>query len=87
MMFYKYIKLERAKGGYLLSYDKCVISKEAYDGYSHMGQGQEVFEDGAKALKRMDELYKISEGVSDAATIIKKSGLKTTKLEEEEDDD
>ncbi len=79
MMFYKYIKLEKARNGYILSYDKCMISKDAYDGYSHMGTGQEVFEDGTEAVKRMDELYTQSEGIADAASIAAKLNKKLEK--------
>ena len=58
MHFYKNPVLCPAEGGYIVKADKCMVSKDAYDGTRHVGEHKEVFEDGAEALARLDELFK-----------------------------
>ena len=58
MVYYKNARLKKVKGGYIISCDKVIKSKNAYDGYSHVGTKEEVFQDGEEALEKLDELYK-----------------------------
>lgn len=78
MMYYKNGRLKKVKGGYIVSCDKVMKSKDAYDGMSHIGSKEEVFTDGKKAMERIDEMYssevKLNSIVSKAkAEKIKKS--------------
>jgi len=47
-------------GGYIVEYDRCMKSKDAYEGMAYMSGGTEVFEDGSLAIKRLDEIHKDS---------------------------
>lgn len=44
------------EGGYIVCYDQIATNDDAYDGYSYMGEKMEVFNDGEKALARLDEI-------------------------------
>jgi len=57
MAYYKNGKLEKVKGGYLVTYDKCVKSADAYDGFSYVGNKKEVFTEGSKAIAKLDAIY------------------------------
>jgi len=70
-MYYKNLKLKPAKGGYLISYDKHMASTDAYDGMRYVGEEEEIFEDGDKALARLDELYKTMEEHEEAMETIR----------------
>lgn len=55
---YKNPRLKKAdNGGYILCFDKHCVSQDAYDGMSYMGEGTETFDDGAAAIKRLDEMH------------------------------
>lgn len=65
------IRLEPATGGYVVTFTVYRENKkDAYDGMSFHGDETEIFEDGAEALKRIDELAKDS-------TKLKKISVKT----------
>ena len=46
MMYFKNGRLKKVKGGYIISCDKVMKSKDAYDGMSHVGSKEEVFNKG-----------------------------------------
>ena len=58
MMYYKNPKLRPSKGGYIVTATKYTLSSGTYDGEKHLGECEEVFKDGAKALARVDEMFK-----------------------------
>jgi hypothetical protein len=59
MHYYKNPVLCPAKGGYIVKADKCMASKDAYDGTKYVGEHKEVFVDGEAALARLDELFEL----------------------------
>ncbi|MCK5644239.1 MAG: hypothetical protein KAJ19_25800 [Gammaproteobacteria bacterium] len=65
-MKYKRPRLESAKGGYIVCYDKHMASGDSeYDDVRYVGEGKEVFTDGAKAIKRLDEISNMEEHKED----------------------
>lgn len=74
---YRYISLKPATGGYIVTctkYEKNV--KDEYDGYRHVGEMEEIYEDRDEALDRVDELAKMSSNLKKIS--IKKKGSSMT---------
>jgi hypothetical protein len=64
MEYYKNPKIEVAKGGYLVCYEKHMASKDAYDGLRYIGEEKEIFTEGTEALTRLDEIHTMSKSRS-----------------------
>lgn len=56
MAYLKHGRLEKVKGGYLVTYDRCVKSGDDYSGFYSVGK-KEVFTDGKKAIEKIDAIY------------------------------
>ena len=60
MNYIKNVRLVPAEGGYIVSCDKHQKSPDSYDGMRYVGEHKIVVEDGAEAIKIVDELFEAS---------------------------
>lgn len=59
-LYYKNPRMKKSDNGkYILNFDKCVMNNDPYEGMSYMGEGEESFDDGTEAIKRLDQMHEL----------------------------